>query len=305
MTVTLDNVVPLKIPKKPRIKLHESPPDQRRLCVVPIRACIDKQITLGMMRTFVLICSYMNRSGITWVSQNTLASKLGISQQGISKHLIKLVKAGYLEVMRKPRPGERTTTWRVIFDPNISGEDAISLVSTIEDTRPPWMKEEQASAPDPAGQRRIADLVAKALNQPPRKEPTMPAKGQSRTVQKMKEDIAKVKSRRSKTQPSEVVSNPVDNTSHTQPPEVVQPIDLQAQPFDAISTTSRGCAEREEQGIDKVVMYNQVVKELYISQQQFEEHLECIIEAYRIEGLTPNPDRLPAEILQLHRDTNR
>ena len=160
MGAMLDKVIPLNLPKKPRIKLHESPPDQRRLCVVPIRACTDKQITLGMMRTFVLICSYMNRSGITWVSQNTLASKLGISQQGISKHLIKLVKAGYLEVMRKPRPGERTTTWRVIFDPNVSAQDAISLVSTIEDTRPPWMKEEQSSDPDPAGQKRIADLVA-------------------------------------------------------------------------------------------------------------------------------------------------
>lgn len=133
----------------------------------------------------------------------------------------------------------------------------------------------------------------------------MPAKGQSRTVLKMKEDIAKAKSKRPKTQPLEVVSNPVDNSLHTQPPEVVQPIDLQTQPLEQNSTTSRGCAERENKGIDKVVMYNQVVKELYISQEQFDEHLECILEAYRIEGLTPNPDRLPAEILQLHRDTQR
>ena len=164
MSAMLDKVISLNLPKKPRIKLHESPPDQRRLCVVPIRACTGKQITLGMMRTFVLICSYMNRSGITWVSQNTLASKLGISQQGISKHLIKLVKAGYLEVMRKPRPGERTTTWRVIFDPNVSAQDAISLVSTIEDTRPPWMKEEQSSDPDPAGQKVRTNLCFSAQN---------------------------------------------------------------------------------------------------------------------------------------------
>jgi len=67
-------------------------PDQRKIAVIPIRACTDKQLTPGMIRSFILICSYMNRSGITWVGQKTMADKLGISQQAISKHLVKLFR---------------------------------------------------------------------------------------------------------------------------------------------------------------------------------------------------------------------
>ena len=156
MSAVPTNVVEFTLPKKPRVK--ELPNvDQRKFAVIPIRAATDKQLTHGMLRALILVCSYMNRSGITWVSQKKLSEDLKVSQQAISRQLVKLVKAGYIEVLRKAHPGERSTTWRVIFDPSIKAEDAIAITSAIEDTRPPYMKEQQMQdmTPDPDGQRKI------------------------------------------------------------------------------------------------------------------------------------------------------
>lgn len=286
------------LPKKPKVKEQEAPPDQRKFAVIPIRACTDPQLTLGMMRSLQLICSYMNRSGITWVSQKKLSEDLKVSQQAISKHLVKLVKAGYLEVLRKAYPGERSTTWRVIFDPSIKAEDAVAITSALEDTRPPYMKEQQAreaEQPDPQGQRRIAELVAKALRQPTKKEPTMAQPGQSRYVKKMKEEIEQHKAKRSA------------KAAQAQPPEVVQQSEPQIQPPEVVrSTTSRGCAEHifniKKEYLKDSVLNNQnraELREAGLTDQQIDDNLAHLLDAYQAEGMTPAPDRLVGEILQL------
>lgn len=290
------------LPKKPRIKQQEPPPDQRKLAVIPIRACTDQQMTLGMMRTLQLMCSYINRSGITWVSQKTMAEKLGITQQAISKHLVKLTRSGYLEIVRKPKPGERYTTWRVVFDPSVSAEDAIAITSSLEDNRPPYMKEQQAretEQPDPEGQRRIAQLLARALKQPvTKKEHTMPKTGQTRTVQKMHEEIAKAGKKRSQ------------KAAHTQPPEVVPGNELQAQPLGPSDTTSGSCTERQNEEViyNLNVLHNQQVERLKqagMTTEQIRAATETLLPIYQAEGLTPSADLLADSILQLHRDTNR
>jgi len=305
-----DNIVPFNLPKKPRVRQQDAPPDQRKIAVIPIRACTDPQLTLGMIRTLLLICSYMNRAGITWVSQARMAKDLKVSQQAVSRHLVKLVKAGYLEVMKRAVPGQRMTTWRVIFGLDISAEDAISITSSQEDTRPPFIKEKQMEEQaDPEGQKRIAQLVSKALKQPPKKEYQMPQGKDTMTVKKMKEEIAKkAKPKSSKPthiQPLEVVpqatTSPVDNSALIQPPEVVR------------STTSRGCAEHIlntssmsiKENISNnlnTVLNNQNRVELRkagLSDVEIEDNLEHLLAAYEAEGLTPNPDRLVGEILQL------
>lgn len=306
MSALPDTVVPFALPKsKPRVVQKDAPADQRKLAVLPIRACTDRQLTHGMLRALILICSYVNRAGITWVSQKLLADKMGVSQQAVSKHLVKLQAAGYLEIHRRPFPGERNTTWRVIFDPSIKAEDAISITSSIEDTRPPYMKreqEEQANTPDPAGQARIAQLISQALRQPSTRSKTMPTTGETVTTKKMKEEIAQAKSKRSK-------------ASHTQPPEVVpetQPgvveNSLHAQPFEAGRTTSRGCAEHKEHSIKKVVnvLHNSEVERLIevgMNVEQIKESLDTLLPIYQAEGLTPTSQLLADSILQMHRDT--
>lgn len=302
----LTEPVGFTLPKKPRVREKEAPPDARKVAVIPIRACTDPNLTLGMIRVLLCICSYANRAGITWVGQTKLSTDLKISQQAVSRQIVKLTKAGYIEMVRKARPGERMSTWRVIFDPTISTEDAISITSSIEDTRPPHMKQEQQDQTvDPEGLKRIAQIMRSAIKPvKPRKEYTMPKDGQSITTKRIKADIEKAKQRRSKasqSQPPEVVSEsqhqPVDNSLKLQHPEVVQ------------VTTSRGCTELKKNTYkenikDSNVLNNEMrieLKKLGLTDEQIDLNLDVLLEAYRTEGLTPNPDRLAAEILQLSR----
>ena len=118
--------------------------------------------------------------------------------------------------------------------------------------------------------------------------------GQSATVKKMKEDIAKARSKRSPKQ------------TPLQPPEVVQPTEQPLQPPEVVNpTTSKSCAEH----IFNDTLYNYVLnnekrfklKKEGLTDQQIDDNLGHLLDAYAAEGLTPDPDRLPAEVLQLAR----
>lgn len=307
----IDNIVPFSIPKKPRIKERDPIPDQRKLAVIPIRACTDRRLSEGMMRALILICSYCNRAGITWVGQAKLAEQLKVSQQAISKQVVKLTKLGYLEVVWKAKPGERMNTWRVIYDPSISAQDAITITSTIEDTRPPVMQKiDQKAMEEPvsrAGQQRIAKLMQGALKsvKPQPKEYTMPTGNDTLTVKKMKAEIAK--KRQSKGIP-------------IQPPEVVaqavqQPVDNyysksdELQPGEQKSTTSEGCTKHRTASSQKVIrdifikrslnVLNNQNEELLIGYltdldftvEQIEQAVDDLLAASRREGVEP-PKRL-------------
>jgi biotin operon repressor len=230
MSAMPDNIVQFTLPKKPRIKEKEPAPDQRKLAVIPIRAATDRSLTEGMMRTLLLVASYCNRAGITWVGQARLAQDLGVSRQAITRQVGKLVKAGYLEVVSKGWRGERANSIRLIFDKSIDAETAVAITSRIEDTRTPLMKEKQMQelTPDPEGLKRIHDMIKGAVKPvtQPAKEYQMPKSGDTVTVAKMKEQIAKKKqSKASNTLPSEVANEepshrqpePVDNSVHRQP----------------------------------------------------------------------------------------
>lgn len=306
MSALPENIVPFQLPKKPRVKEQPPAADQRKVAVIPIRACSDRKLTEGMIRALILICSYCNRAGLTWVSQKTLAERLGVSQQAISKHLVKLQAAGYLEIHKRPVPGERHTTWRVIFDPSISAEDAVSITSAIEDTRPPYMKEQQMDEiPDPEGQRRIAQLIRQALKTPPQpKERTMPKSGETRTVKAIKEANQKAKARRS---PS----------AQTQPPEVVhqaQPTAVdnsaQIQPQEGVFTTSEGCTEQKNKGYRESIYRDSVLDNLNefqrneiaaagVTDAEASQALQLLLDTYQAEGIAPNPARLAAEVISL------
>lgn len=289
--------VAFQIPKKPTIQEKDPLPDQRKFVVIPIRAAKDKQLTIGMLQALLMICGYMNRSGITWVGQTRLAKEMGVTQQAVSKHLVKLTKAGYLEVIRRPVPGAKMTTWRVIFDPSISAEDAVAITSRLEDTRPPYMIEEQARQAEQAdlqGQRRIAQMLQQAIKKPPTRSKTMPTKGDTRTVREMKKDILKAKGKGTHAQPLEVVQpQPVDNSVH-------------AQPVEHFSTTSGGCIYHKDLSIYKTVLDNLEVEELIaegLSSERIADCLETLLPLYAAEGITPSSHVLIAGIRQLAADT--
>lgn len=317
MNALPNNVVAFELPKKPKVKQKDAPPDQRKVCVLPIRAITDQKITDNMLRVLAVLCSYCNRAGITWVSQKKLSEDMKVSQQAISKQLVKLTNAGYVEIVRKGFRGERSNTVRVIFDPSIDTATAIAVTNPIEDTRPPAIKKEQDMLEeeqiDRAGQARIAKLIAQGLkSNQPRKEPHMANKEDSMTVKKMKAEIAKKSQpkRTPSTTPGVVngtVSEVVNESSHTQP--YTQPnrvVENSEEQY--IREVYKGNSLKEElinKEVIKTVLNNQEVKtlnDLGLNDHDIAHGLDILIAAYAAEGLTPKSQQLVDGLLQMQRD---
>lgn len=326
MNALQTNIVPFALPKKPRIKEKDAPPDQRKVCIMPIKALTDPKLTDGAVRILALLCSYCNRAGITWVSQKRLAEDMKVTRQNITNQLSKLRDAGYVEIIRKGFRGERCNTLRVIFDSSVTTEDAIAMTSNKEDTRPPAIREEQerqaAQQIDREGQAKIASLIKQALQQPTKKEYSMPAKGQTRTVQKMQEDIAKAKSKRSK-----AVEKTVDNNTHIgnrtvsneSNPEVSnEGLHRQSIGHSGVSYNSGEHIVEKSIGIgkDKVNNKHSVLGNLEVQDfdllidsglkpEQVEAYANELLPLFAAEGLTPSSRVLADSIRQLHRDAGR
>ena len=301
MSALPDNIVPFQLPKRPKVREKEAPPDQRTLCVLPFRAVADKQLTDGGLRVLAAICSYCNRAGITWVSQAKVASDLGISRQGITNQMAQLRRLGYVEIVKKGFRGERSNTIRVIFDPTVDAETAIAITSAQEDTRPPAMQD----TPDPAGQARIASLIAKALKTPPTERKTMPKSGETRTVKAIKEANNKATRKRTIGQPT--VSNeepqhrtpqPVDNKLHRQPI---------GQAGVSPNTENTGIEIGKSKSINTTIGVLRQLSEVQraeiaaagVTDAEAASCLQTLTEVYAAEGLTLHPERLAAEVISL------
>jgi Mn-dependent DtxR family transcriptional regulator len=325
MSAMPDNIVPFTLPKKPRIKEKDAPPDQRKVCIMPIRALTDERLTDGSVRILALVCSYCNRAGITWVSQKRLAEDMKTSRQNITNQLAKLREHGYVEIIRKGFRGERCNTLRVIFDPSITAEEAITMTSNKEDTRPPAIREEQerqaSEQIDREGQARIAKLISQALKQPTKpKGYAMPAKGETRAVREVKEAMQKAQSKRSKS-----VEKTVDNhqsignraVSNESSPEVSNE-SLHRQPIghSGVSLNSEEHIVDKELKVmskERVNKLNRVLGNLEVKDfdflidagmkpEQVEDALDTLLPLFAAEGLKPASRVLTDSILQLHRD---
>lgn len=317
-----------ELPKRPRIKPKDAPPDQRKVAVLPFKAVFDERLTPGALQVLAALCAYCNRAGITWVSQARLANELKITRQAVTNQLAKLRAAGYVEIMKKGYPGQRCNTLRVIYDPTVDAETAMAITSRYEDTRPPAIKEEQErqmhEQPDPEGQRRIAQLVAKALKNPnPKPERTMPKSGETRAVREVKEAMAKAKAKR-----QQPVEKPVDQMPPMDTPQC--PIDRQPTVSNAASighssvssedtlefpiTRQEHIREESKDKVEhKVKDKPSVLRQLDVSDfdflieakmtpEQIEQHASFLLPLFQAEGLTPSSRVLADSILQLHRD---
>lgn len=301
MSALPDNIVQFAIPKRPKVREKEAPPDQRTLCVLPFRAVADKQLTDGGLRVLAAICSYCNRAGITWVSQAKVASDLGISRQGITNQMAQLRRLGYVEIVKKGFRGERSNTIRVIFDPTVDAETAISITSAQEDTRPPAMQD----TPDSAGQARIASLIAQALKTPPTERKTMPKSGETRTVKAIREANNKATRKRSighptvsNEEPQHRTPQPVDNSLHRQPigHSGVSPntenTDIEIGKSKSINTTISVLRQLSE-------VQRAEIAAAGVTDAEAASCLQTLTEVYAAEGLTLHPERLAAEVISL------
>lgn len=308
MSAIPDTVVPFELPKKPKIREKDAPPDQRSLAVIPLKALTDQQLTDGAIRVLGVVCSYCNRAGITWVSQARIAKDLNVSRQAVTNQLMQLRKAGYVEIVKKGWRGERNNTLRVIFDKTVDTDTAISITSAQENTRPPSMQDQ---TPDLQGQRRVAQAIAKVLKQPTKKEYTMPTKGQTTTVKKMHEEIAKHKAKRDpkvvnighSAVSNEDIQETVDNSSHRQSHR--QPIG-----HSGVSQNTENTDNSQNININTltrlitVLGHDQVCALIDegMTPSQIEEGLDTLMPLYQAEGIEPTSAILATGIKQLKAD---
>jgi hypothetical protein len=294
MSAMADNVVSFEIPKLPKLKLQDAPPDGRKVAVLPIRAGSDRRLHGGTLRTLIVLCSYCNRAGLTWVGQERLAQDLGVSRQAVGKQLALLQATGYVQVHRKGYRKEYANTLRVIFDESIDMETAIAITSAQEDTRPPAMQNI-----DPVGQARVASIVNQVFTKDT-KEKTMSTR------------------KKTKTQPPEVAPKPVDKVltnsdignlqrlRREQLPEVAltKEEDMRGLPVIRSSlVTSKLLKEKEA---DMLVLSNLEVNELKsdgMTTKQIADSIDTLMALYKAEGITPTSKALMDGIRQLKADT--
>ena len=131
--------VPITLPKKPKIRQKEQQPDQRQFSIVPIRAITDRRLTGMEMRVLMLYCCYTNRSGLTWVGQQRIATHLGVSKMRVSVLTTALINKGYLKVVYQGFRGERADTRQVIYRDNVPLADIVAVTSDPA----PYMIEQQ------------------------------------------------------------------------------------------------------------------------------------------------------------------
>jgi len=113
-----------KLPKKPKIKEKVIQPDQRRFCVVPLRAVIDKRLTYASLRALCLLASYCNKAGFTYVSLARMGNDLGISQASIHRQIKKLEALGFIKQFPSYHANIKGKTKRIIYDENITDREA-------------------------------------------------------------------------------------------------------------------------------------------------------------------------------------
>lgn len=220
-----DNIIHFEIPKrKPKVVQKEEIPHQKAYCITPFRAASDKQLHEGTLRVLMILCSYTNRAGITWVGQATIGKQLNISKQAVNKQMKLLVQLGYIEVVSKGWRGERANTTRVIFDDSVTAEDAISITSAQEDTRPPFLIKKEQDEMSKEIEKKLGVLPKlDSMSKPKR---TVLKDTDSLTTRQMKEQInahfdkqyARAKRLKTAKQPvDKSVDKPVDNSLHSQP----------------------------------------------------------------------------------------
>ena len=113
-----------ELPKRPKIKEKVIQPDQRKFCVVPLRAVIDKDLTLTGLKVLCLLASYCNKAGFTYVSQKRLANDLNVTQGAINQQIKQLLNKGFIKQYDGYHARIKGKTKRIIYDENITDREA-------------------------------------------------------------------------------------------------------------------------------------------------------------------------------------
>ena len=163
-----------KLPDKAPVIQQKAPRDNRKYATLPRKAVMDKQLRNTDVRVLAALCSYTNRAGLCWVSQLRLSEDIGIARQNVNRSIVRLKKLDYLRV----QSAHKANQLQVVFDADITAEDAVSVVSSMEDARSPEMIERDEAA----------QIMAK-LN-PKKRQATTESKG-TKAMSKLTEAVIK------------------------------------------------------------------------------------------------------------------
>lgn len=134
---------PLRIPQRPEIEQKEHQ-DRRKFCVIPWAAVQDRKLPASSLRYLAALSAYANPAGITWVGLKKVGQDLGVSHVAVHKHMTKIKARGYVEDLSRGWAGEKAYTRRIVYDPEVTAEDAVAINSSREDCRDPDMKRKEA-----------------------------------------------------------------------------------------------------------------------------------------------------------------
>ncbi len=77
---------------------------------------MDKRLHgTAALSLLVVICTYTDPLGVTWVSQDRLAVDLGVSRTAVAKQMRRLRDLGYIVYAKKRSKYQKTTSVRVVF----------------------------------------------------------------------------------------------------------------------------------------------------------------------------------------------
>lgn len=111
-----------KIPEQIKLKTTKNI-DQRKFCVVPLKAFLNRKVSGENLRVLAILASYCNRGGYSFVSLKTIAKDMGCTAANILKHLNKLEKQGIIETKKNYFPNLKGNTRRIIYDDKIKDDD--------------------------------------------------------------------------------------------------------------------------------------------------------------------------------------
>lgn len=153
----------------PRTTLAISAP----MAVVPTRAIADPNVSDVGFRILAAIASYSNRAGIAWPSAERIGAHVDLDEAQVWEQIKRLVNAGHVEKLgRYTIAGVAySNTYRIVFDPNITAEDAIAAqtAADLEDAarkgvgidQPPLKaQEDQGDVPVIQNQQQNADNLS-------------------------------------------------------------------------------------------------------------------------------------------------
>ena len=111
------------LPKRPRIKEKVKAPDQRKFSVIPLNV-INVNMTKASYKVLIVLSSYCNKAGFSYVSLKRIANDLGISTPAVSRQIKRLERLGIVKKVSGHYPQIKGATRRIIYDHNLNNEDA-------------------------------------------------------------------------------------------------------------------------------------------------------------------------------------